>query len=182
MTLAGKAALANALVVMGLTLLEHYQVLRFAPLLSYQTHKVLHILGVVLFMGNMIVGPFWFLYAFYSKNKELLLFANKLLQLTDICLTIPGLFVTVINGLFLADFMGGTAEVPWLYYSVILLIIMGIISIPLIYFQEKMYECIDKEPENRLGIKKYLYAWSFIGTAVMIPPSIVFYLMIVKTI
>ena len=177
-----KISILNGLILLFLTLAEFLEFVKFDLILSYQWHKILHILGVILFMGNMIVGPFWFLFAYYSKDKILLKFANRLLQLTDLYLTIPGVALTIINGLFLASVFGGTKNQPWLFYSIILLFVMWILSIPLIYFQEKMYSTIDNEPDNDIKINRYLIRWGIVGTIVMIPPTIIFYFMVVKII
>ena len=175
-----KISILNGLILLFLTLSEFLGLFKFDLVLSYQWHKILHILGVILFMGNMIVGPFWFLFAYYSKDKTLLKFANRLLQLTDLYLTIPGVALTVINGLFLASAFGGTRNMPWLFYSIILLFVMWVLSIPLIYLQEKMYSTIDNEPDNDTKINKLLIRWGILGSIVMIPPTIIFYLMVVK--
>lgn len=181
-TLITKVSLINGLILSLLTLSEFLGMIKFEMIVSYQWHKIFHIIGVVIFMGNMLVGPVWFLYAFYSKDRALLLFANKLMQVTDLYLTVPGIALTVLNGLFLASAFGGSANLPWLLYSVILLFIMWGFSIPLIYIQEKLYSAIALEPENRGKINSLLIKWSICGTVVMIPPSIIFYLMIVKNI
>lgn len=132
-------------------------------------------------MGNMIAGPIWFMYAYFSKDKTILKFAGKLLELTDIYLTVPGIALTVLNGLYLASVYGGTKQQPWLFYSIMLLFVMWALSIPLIYLQEKMYQSLDKDFDMKI-INTLFIRWSILGTFVMIPPSIVFYLMIVKAI
>ncbi|MGE0562820.1 MAG: DUF2269 family protein [Flavobacteriales bacterium] len=180
LTIITKVSILNGLILLCLTLSEFLGLVKFDLVFSYQWHKLLHILGVILFMGNMIVGPVWFLFAYYSNDKTLLKFANRLLQLTDLYLTIPGVALTIINGLFLASVFGGTKNVPWLFYSIILLFVMWVLSIPLIYFQEKMYSTIENEPDNNAKINKLLIRWGILGTIVMIPPTIVFYLMVVK--
>lgn len=177
-----KVSILNGLALLFLTLSEFSGALKFGLLLSYQWHKILHILGVVLFMGNMIVGPVWFLFAYYSGDRSLLKFANRLLQLTDLYLTVPGVALTVLNGLCLASVYGGTKQQPWLFYSTILLFVMWALSIPLIYLQEKMYSAIDNEPDNTTKLNKLLVGWGILGTVVMIPPTIIFYLMVVKSI
>lgn len=177
-----KISILNGLVLLILTLSEFLGLFKYNLVFSYQWHKILHITGVILFMGNMIVGPFWFLFAYYSKDKTLLKFANRLLQLTDLYLTIPGIALTILNGLFLASVYGGTRNQPWLFFSMILLFVMWALSIPLIYFQEKMYSTIDNEPDNDTKINKLLIRWGILGSIVMIPPTIVFYLMVVKSI
>lgn len=177
-----KIAILNGSLLLLLTLSEFFGLIKFNLVLSYNWHKLLHIFGSIIFMGNMIVGPFWFLYAFYSKDKSLLKFANRLLQITDMYLTIPGAFLTVINGLFLASAFGGTKNQPWLFYSIISMIAMWVLSIPLIYLQEKMCKLIETDPENEIKLNKILSYWGILGTIVMIPPTYVFYLMVVKTI
>ncbi len=177
-----KVSIINGLILSFLTLCEFLGLFKFNLVFSYQWHKILHIFGVIIFMGNMIVGPVWFLFAYYSKDKALLKFANRLLQLTDLYLTIPGVALTIINGLFLASVFGGTKNVPWLFYSIILLFVMWALSIPLIYFQEKMYVAIENETENDAELNKLLIRWGIIGTIVMIPPTLVFYLMVVKSV
>ncbi|MBI2258604.1 MAG: DUF2269 family protein [Flavobacteriia bacterium] len=179
---ATKIAILNGLILSVLTLLEYFQVISFKLILSYHWHKILHLFGVILFVGNMFVGPFWFIYAYYSKDVKLLQFSNKLLQVTDSYLTIPGVALTVINGLFLASIYGGTSKQPWLFYSIFLLLIMWALSIPLIYIQEKMYQCIENEPENRIKLNKILVYWGIVGTIVMIPSLLVFYLMLTKSV
>lgn len=175
-----KAAIINGFTLLFLSLGEFLQLIRFELILSYQWHKALHIMGVVILMGNMIVGPIWFLYAYYSKDRTLLLFANRLLQLTDLYLTIPGIALTVINGLFLASVFGGTRHVPWLFQSMMWLYVMWALSVPLIYLQERLYSAIDKEPPNDVEITKLLFRWGILGSAITIPPTVIFCLMIFK--
>ena len=176
-----KVSILNGLILLGLTLSEFFGLIKFDLFLPYHWHKILHIIGVILFMGNMIVGPIWFMYAYFSKDKALLKFAGKLLELTDIYLTVPGVALTVLNGLFLASVYGGTKHQPWLFYSIILLFVMWALSIPLIYLQEKMYQSLDKEVDIKI-IDTLLIRWGILGTIVMIPPSVMFYLMIVKAV
>lgn len=173
-------SIINGLFLIFLTLSEINHWVTFPLIFSYQTHKFLHILGVILFMGNMIVGPIWFSFAYFSKDEKLLSYANKLLQVTDLGLTIPGVFLTVINGLFLASSFGGTQNLPWLQKSIISLFVMWILSIPLIYLQEKLYVTMDNEPGNRQKLNTLLFYWSILGTFVMLPPTYVFYLMVFK--
>ncbi|MBU1678442.1 MAG: DUF2269 family protein [Bacteroidetes bacterium] len=182
MKTATKISITNGILVVIVVLLEYTRVVDFSMLLSYQWHKILHIFGASLFIANMIVGPIWFFYAYYSREKALLQFADKLLRLTDITVTIPGLDLAVINGLFLASVYGGSSDAPWLQYSVFLMIVMWLLTIPLLFIQEKIYKVIEFEPDNRVELQKWIIRWSLLGSVVMIPPTIVFYLMIVKSI
>lgn len=175
-------SLVNGFALLGLTGAEYTGILSFEMPFSYAWHKLLHVSGVVMCVGNMIAGPVWFSYAYYSKDLKLLKFAGKLLQITDLWITIPGMTITVINGLYLSSVYGGTKNQPWLHYSIVLLILMWIITLPLIYLQEKMYRLIDENPVDQKKIDKHIIVWSITGVAVMIPVCIIFYLMVFKTV
>ena len=109
---------------MLLVFLEHLQIVEFPLIFSYQWHKILHIFGISLFMVNMIIGPIWFMFAYYSRNTEIIRFADRLLRYTDMAITIPSLDIAVLNGLYLASVFGGTSNQLWLQHSIYLLILM----------------------------------------------------------
>lgn len=182
MSTSSKISILNGLILMLITLADFTGIVHFELLLSYQWHKLLHILGVVIFMGNMIVGPVWFSYAFYSKDAQILKFATKLLQQTDLYLTIPGVALTVLNGLCLAAVYGGSQSQPWLLHSIYLILTMWMLSVPLVFLQEKLFLTIETEAQNEAKINRLLIQWSILGSLVMIPPSIIFYWMVVKPI
>ena len=93
---------------------------------------------------------------------------------------LPCLDLAVLNGLFLASTFGGTSAQPWLQYSIFLMVVMWVFSLPLLYIQEAIYQVIEHEPDKREKLQGWLIRWSIWGSIVMIPPSIVFYLMIMK--
>lgn len=180
MSTSSKISILNGLILMLITLADFTGIVHFELLLSYQWHKLLHILGVVIFMGNMFVGPVWFSYAFYSKDAHVLKFAAKLLQQTDLYLTIPGVALTVLNGLCLSSVYGGSQSQPWLLHSIYLILTMWVLSVPLVFLQEKLFLTIVTEAQNEAKINRLLIQWSILGSLVMIPPSIIFYWMVVK--
>ncbi|HRG65460.1 MAG TPA: DUF2269 family protein [Saprospiraceae bacterium] len=180
MSTSSKISILNGLILLLITLADFTGIVHFELLISYQWHKLLHILGVVIFMGNMIVGPVWFSYAFYSKDAHVLKFAAKLLQQTDLYLTIPGVALTVLNGLCLSSVYGGSQSQPWLLHSIYLILTMWVLSVPLVFLQEKLFLTIETEAQNEAKINRLLIRWSILGSLVMIPPSIIFYWMVVK--
>ncbi len=182
LTLSAKIALLNGLLLIFLTLSEFLGFIKFPLLLSYNWHKLLHLTGVIIFMGNMIVGPIWFSYAYYKKETDLLRFACNLLQLTDTYLTVPGMALTVINGLFLASAYGGTKNQPWLFYSFLTLLGLWALSVPLIYIQEKLYHAINETPQNITETDKWLFRWSVLGSIISVPPVLIFYWMVAKAV
>ncbi|MDP6828442.1 MAG: DUF2269 family protein [Pseudomonadales bacterium] len=82
------------------------------PLFSYGLHKFLHILGVVVFVGNMTVGPLWVIYAWLLNERRHFSFVIKTLSDADKIFTVPGVQLTVWNGVFIAAAMGGVQARP----------------------------------------------------------------------
>ena len=107
MSKASLISLTNTSLLVVLIVLAQHNLLFLDLVWSYQTHKLLHILGVCMFIGNVFVGPIWLLKALQSKNKETIKFAFGMLLFTDIVITVPGIDLTVINGLFLSSVLGG---------------------------------------------------------------------------
>ena len=177
---ATKISIINSIFLLVLVVTEMTGVIKYNLIFSFNVHKLLHILGVAMFFGNMIVGPVWLFMAIRSKNMQTVRFAFSLLALTDIAFTVTGIDLTILNGLFMASVYGGTQVLPWIKYSVHLLFAMWILSIPVIYIQEMLYKEGKEADSVTPKMKKYLILWSIWGSILSIPPSIVFYLMVVK--
>lgn len=172
----------NSILLISLIVLDLSGIFKLTPFLPYTWHKLLHITGVVLFFGNMIAGPVWLLYGLFSRNLEIAKFSLKLLFITDVALTIPGIDLTIINGLMMANFLGGVYAQPWVLNSIYLLFAMWALTIPLEIYQDKLNRLINSDNYNYESMKKIIYVWSAWGMALMIPPTIVVYYMFFKAI
>lgn len=170
----------NSTVLVTLIVLDLSGILRLQPFLSYQWHKLLHVTGIVLFFGNMIAGPFWLLYGLFSKNLEIAKFSLKLLFLTDIALTIPGVDLAIWNGLIMANALGGIHAQPWILNSIYLLFAMWVLTVPVEIYQNKIDKLVNSENYSYEELKKIIFGWSAWGMALMIPPTIVVYYMFFK--
>jgi uncharacterized membrane protein len=60
---------------MGMVGTQHYLLL-----------KSLHIFGIILFLGNIIVTAFWKAFADFSKDWKIISFSQRLVTYTDIFL------------------------------------------------------------------------------------------------
>ena len=180
MTKTALFSIINGILLMALVLLEYNGIISFSLPFSYNWMKIIHIFAVILFMGNMIIGPVWFFLAFYANDTKLLQFSDKLLNLTDMIFTIPGLDIAVITGLFLASAHGGSAQQPWLTRSVYMLILLWVFSQPLVFIQQKISKIIASAPENQQAIQKWLIHWSIWGKVAIGPPAYIFYMMVMK--
>jgi len=133
-----KISILNGLILLFLTLAEFLELVKFDLILSYQWHKILHILGIILFMGNMIVGPFWFLFAYYSKDKILLNISSSLSS-----------FFSVGVGLILSVIFKGNESVRFNFLRPDWLKHFFPVNIHICYFSAFINKRIYSHPPNR---------------------------------
>ena len=62
----------------------------------------LHVLGVVLFLGNLIVTAVWKVLADRTRQVDVIAYAQRLVAVTDIAFTAPGAILIAVSGGVLA--------------------------------------------------------------------------------
>ena len=87
----------------------------------------LHVLGVVLFLGNLIVTAVWKVLADRTRQVDVIAYAQRLVAVTDIAFTAPGAILIAVSGGVLAGDVGGVTGPGWLTTGVILFALSGVI-------------------------------------------------------
>jgi uncharacterized membrane protein len=95
---------------------------------TYLLLKSLHILGAVIFLGNIIVTGWWKVMADRTRNPVIIAFAQRQVTLTDYIFTGGGIVLILATGLGNAilhnmDYL----SIKWLSWGYWLFIISGII-------------------------------------------------------
>ena len=67
-------------------------------MLTYDVFRLLHLLGVVLLIGNVTVTSIWKLYADATRDPVIIAFAQRLVTITDWFFTFWGVLLLVIGG------------------------------------------------------------------------------------
>jgi len=93
----------------------------------YLILKLLHIIAVILFLGNIITGLFWKFHADHTRDPRIIAHAFEGIIRSDRWFTIPGVIVISLAG-FGAAIIGrfpilGTG---WILWSIVLFSISGI--------------------------------------------------------
>lgn len=146
---------------------------------SYTTHKILHLIGVVIFAGNLVVGPLWVGLAWLQEGGAHLKFAVRTLVNADIWFTTPGLQLTVWNGLALASTLGGVQAHAWLVRSMGALLLTSVMAMVLVLpAQERLLAAV--EADDAAAIRRAMVRWSVWGSLVGVPLALVFGWMILK--
>jgi uncharacterized membrane protein len=153
---------------------------RLPMVLPYEVHKFMHIFGVTLLFGNMMVGPMWFLLAWTSKAPATLAFAARGLSMAELVFTVPGVQMILWNGLAMATAMGGVTSQPWIAQSLMLLVPTWLLGSTLaLYWQERVI-LLAERGEIGAPLTRAMIHWSVWGSVVMVPPSLIAWMMVSK--
>src|SRR5436190_19780618 len=94
---------------------------------SYLLLKSVHILGVILFLGNIIVTGFWKGFADITRDWKIIAFSQRLVTYTDVLFTTLGVVIIAITGLMMAGNYGHYWQVTWIKWGLSLFIASGVI-------------------------------------------------------
>jgi uncharacterized membrane protein len=153
--------------------------------MSHNAWLALHILGVVLFLGNIIVTAVWKMMADQTENPPVVAYAQRMVTITDIAFTTTGVILIIVAGQVMAQDYGGVFSGPlWLTLGWSLFIASGVIwlaaLIPIEVMQHRLargFRDGGTIPDRywRLG-----RLWAFFGVTATILPLINLYLMVFK--
>jgi uncharacterized membrane protein len=145
----------------------------------YLALKLVHLAGVVLFLGNITVGVFW--KRFSDRSRDAALMANTMdgIVRADRIFTIPGAAILLIGGLA-AAFTGGIPilSTGWLLWGLVAFILSGLAFVPLGTTQLALAAAAhagDLQEYDRLSKR-----WDFWGFLALALPVVAFVLMILK--
>ncbi len=138
-------------------------------LLPYPWHRFLHVLGAVLFMGNIIVTAMWMMMAEQSRNEAALRYAVGVVNWADVAFTAPGIFLLLTNGYTMAYAAWGGLTVSWIVTAFALLILSGILWVVcLIPLQNQLLRYAnsgdDTLPSQFYHTLRQWYLWGAIAT------------------
>lgn len=95
--------------------------------MSHGTWIALHVLGVVIFLGNLIVTAVWKSLADQTRDQSVIAYAQRLVTITDCAFTASGAALITVSWLVLADDWGGIAGPTWITVGFSLFAAAGII-------------------------------------------------------
>jgi len=145
---------------------------------------LVHLVGVVLFIGNIVVTAVWKLMADRTRVPAIVAYAQRLVTVTDIAFTATGAALIAISGPALAEDLGGIGGPAWLTLGFALFIASGIIwatvLIPIQIAQARMARTFRAEEKVPPGYWRLARLWVGFGTIATVLPLANLYLMVVK--
>jgi len=147
--------------------------------------RLLHILGVVVFVGNIITAALWKARADASGDLHAIAYAQRGIMFADYIFTLPGAALILVTGLWLADLSGRNIfQTGWLFTALILLVITVLIWLfELVPVQRRQMRMADEA--IRAGqldplFKQLTLRWTIFGLLAMLLPLVNVYLMVFK--
>jgi uncharacterized membrane protein len=152
---------------------------------AYEDFKVVHILGVVIFLGNIIVTGVWKYRADVTSRPEVIAFAQRLVSLTDWIFTFGGIVLILIGGFGMVHVAQlDISQTRWIQYGLAFFGVSGVIwvliLIPIQVMQARLargFETGGVIPERYWRLNRQWYIWGFIATVL---PLLNIYVMVQK--
>jgi uncharacterized membrane protein len=150
----------------------------------YLLLKALHVVSVVLFLGNIITGVFWKAHA--DRTDDLRARAQALdgIIKSDRIFTTPNVFIIILTGVATAYTVGiPILSTPWILWSIILFGISGGAFAFVAPLQKKMLANVQAGMSgqwDRAAYDQLSSRWKVWGTVATGAPLIAVFLMVMK--
>jgi uncharacterized membrane protein len=153
------------------------------PFWGRQWHLFMHILGAVLFIGNIIVTAAWMILVVRTGQPSLVHFGAKAVNQADLLFTIPGVLLIFLNGLTLAPAFGGgnILGASWVVAALVLLTLSGIVWIAfLLRYQNQLVELSASGDQLSTEFMLIFRNWGIWGGIATVLPIFSLLLMVFK--
>ena len=151
---------------------------------TYNLLKLLHILGAVLLLGNIIVTAWWKAMADRSRDPVVLAFAQRQVTLTDIVFTAVGVLLLGGSGYAMVFTGPWSLETPWIDWGQTLFLATGLIwvgiLIPIQVAQARMARAFAGGGEIPVRYRQLSALWMGFGMVAVVLPLAAFSLMVLK--
>ena len=150
----------------------------------YAWLKLLHVLSVVIFLGNIITGLFWHAHARRSRDARIVAHAMAGIIRSDRVFTIPGVLAIIVTGVITA-MLGGYSllRTPWIAGGIALFAISGIAFMAKVAPLQRQLHTLADSGGSALNWKEYdalTAKWELWGAVALIMPLAALVLMVLK--
>lgn len=152
---------------------------------TYLLLKSLHIFGVVIFLGNIIITGWWKVMADKTRNPDIIAFAQRQVTITDYIFTFGGVILIIATGianavLHNADYL----SIKWIAWGYWLFVISGVIWVivllPVQIKQARIAKQFSKNKEIPELYWKLGKIWLIFGILATLIPLVNLYWMVFK--
>ncbi len=151
---------------------------------SYLWLKTIHVLGVVLFLGNVIITGWWKIMADKTRNPQIIAYAQRQVTLTDYIFTAGGVTILLSAGMANAGIHHMDFSAKWLTQGMLMFVLSGLIwvaiLIPVQIKQAKMAKEFAVTSIIPEAYWKLCNRWNVFGVIATLLPLANLYLMVFK--
>lgn len=161
-----------------------------AQYFDYETLKIMHLFGVIIFMGNIIITGWWKTMADRTGDYRIIAFAQRQVTLTDWIFTFGGVLIVLIAAFGMVyhmntDLMAEIYSTDWLWWGYHLFLISGVIWVvvllPMQTLQARMARKFAETGDIPERYWLYGKIWLWFGILATIIPLANIYWMVVKS-
>ncbi len=152
----------------------------------YLLMKLLHIVAVIAFLGNIATGLFWHIHAARTRDPRLLAHTVDGIIKSDRLFTIPGVVVIVATGVAVA-MAGGfpLLRTGWILWTLVLFAISGLLFMVLVAPLQRQLLALAQAGSVKGNFDYAGYAsvarrWEIWGAAALLTPAAGLVLMVLK--
>ncbi len=148
----------------------------------YLWMKVIHIIAVVLFLGNIITGVFWHRHALKTRDPRILAHTVDGVIRSDRLFTMPGVLVIIVTGVIAAMQMNlPLLRTGWIAWTLVLFAISGLLFMTQVApLQKRMHALASGGSLDLAAYERLTRRWEFTGTVATLTPLIGLGLMVLK--
>ena len=159
----------------------------FVPLpnAAHMSLLFLHVVGAIIFMGNIVVSAMWMAHATKTRNTHVLHFATRSIARADWLFTLPGIVLLLGPGLFMLGRFGGFPGKAWVELALTFFILSVVIWVSvLIRLQKRMIDMTTVAATSNSELDDSFYRvvkrWSMWGGIATLLPFASLVLMVFK--
>jgi uncharacterized membrane protein len=152
----------------------------------YLVYKLVHIVAVVMFLGNITTGLFWHRHAVRTRDPRILAHTMLGIIRSDRIFTVPGVFLIILAGIAAA--MKGNFPIwrtEWIRWALILFSVSGIAFMARVApLQRKLLATAQAGASggsfDESGYHRLARQWEFWGAIALLAPIAALILMVLK--
>jgi uncharacterized membrane protein len=152
--------------------------------MSRDAWLTVHIVGVVLFLGNILVTAIWKMFADRTRDPAVVAYAQRLVLITDVAFTATGVVLILVSGQVMAEDFGGVFGPTWLTLGWSFFIASGVIwltaLIPIQLMQWRLARRFRTAGEIPDRYWRLSTLWAIFGAIATVLPFVNVYLMVFK--
>ncbi len=141
-------------------------------MMAYGVFKVIHMLGIILLVGNVTVTACWKFFADRTRDPRIIAFSQRLVTITDWAFTAWGIGLTCIGGFGAAWIVGlNPWRTGWIARSEVMFGLSGLIWLAILLpiqirqaRQARSFGPADMVPESYFRSTRIWLIWGVVAT------------------